>query len=354
MVSSTPLPTMPPRRRGPPANLTPDSFYELQWRSAKSFASSYRYNGRNLEAHWYGLWQIVLNRLIRNRPDFMVVPQFPLYYVFSDVGDDEERKEGENPDFPDEIGKKDVLQDEIEDAVVDGSGAPPEHQVVEAPILPAHPLPPPGSPIFSSTPPRDFECVINPDASSATMKTVPVSSWRSSSAVPDFCILHSCTMKSKLKDEEKEFRYNALAGIQVTHTCCSFIVENKRAPCRKTDGVDPEKKCDLEVKLLLKEAKDELFDHCVHYFQMYPNSRSVIAIATAGAYWAHKVVLYTNTFEAGEEGQKTENERFHAWSKLTWSNTFEIGTSASDEELAKLEKKVKHKKPWSRQELDDQ
>jgi len=161
-------------------------------------------------------------------------------------------------------------------------------------------------------------------------------------------------------------------------------VENKRAPSRKTDGDDLESKSGkqsdkqsgsgsgsgsksksdkqteklseqevwAEVWALLQAAREELFSHCTHYFQMYPNSRSVIAIATAGAYWTHKVVQHSNTFVIGKKSQKAKGDRFYAWSKLAWSKIFEIGTPASDEELAKLEKKVKIKKPWSRQELD--
>lgn len=327
---------MPPRQ--PPADIPPDASYELQWRTSKSFATSYRFNPRNLEAHWYGIWQLVLNRLIRDRPDFLVIPQFPLYYIPSDVGDNEYRAKGQNPDDPDDIDQEDVTQDEIEEPDAD-PGRQPE---IDAPILPELPIPLPDPPPPSPppSPPRTSSCILDPDVSIADSLDLP--DWDRSSAVPDFCIFHSCTIKSKLK-AKNAFRYKALAGVQVVHSCCPTIMENKRAPSRMLSS----KQTDLQVVELLNEAMDSLLSHTKHYFQMFPKSRSVIVIATAGEYWKHKVVLYSKTFAVGEKSKMSEGERAVAWSKLIWKGPFELGTKESDDELAKLEKKMKAKKPLS-------
>ena len=54
-----------------------DMLHALKVNIAKSFAASYRLNPRNLEGHWYGLWEFVLNYLIRDRAidDTNCIPQ---------------------------------------------------------------------------------------------------------------------------------------------------------------------------------------------------------------------------------------------------------------------------------------
>lgn len=272
-------PTQPPTEQD---NEVIDKLHELRWRIARSLAASYRANPRNLENPWYGFWQYELNYLIRGRPDFEVLPQYALYSRNSTtkmgdvLGDNEKRDEGENPDPPDQPGKEDTVHEMLDDAI-DKDPRNKRKEVKEVP-LPAHPPPPPV---------RHLECDRSPNASTLTAETDHTKTHFTSTYVPDFVVLHLCAVTSLLRDGDK-FRYDALGGLQITHTCCPIIVEIKRSPQRKKRDIAFADECDS----LLEEAFSGLFDQCGHYFEMFPKATSVIAIAASGAHWSHRIVEY--------------------------------------------------------------
>ncbi|OAX31899.1 hypothetical protein K503DRAFT_870435, partial [Rhizopogon vinicolor AM-OR11-026] len=81
-----------------------------------SFAFSYTFNPRNLEYHWYPLWNQTLSDMVSDVPNVIVAPQYPIWFVPQDdeVGNEDERDKDDDKEYED-----------------DGSGGDPE----EVPIV---------------------------------------------------------------------------------------------------------------------------------------------------------------------------------------------------------------------------
>ncbi len=129
--------------------------------------------------------------------------------------------------------------------------------------------------------------------------------------------------------------------------CCPIIVENKRAPTRASG----ERVFQDGKREQLEEAISGLKRHCIHYFEMFPRSKSVIAIAASGPYWVYKVINYSDTLEAdiiSSWNNPSNVKKKDPWSRSLWSKEeFEIGTARSNEKLESFRKKLKRmpKKP---------
>ncbi|KLO09200.1 hypothetical protein SCHPADRAFT_943819 [Schizopora paradoxa] len=245
-------------------------FFQLQWRLAKSLAASDSYNPRNLEFPWYGLWQLVLNYVVWGRPDFVVFPQFPLYYQTRDV------VLSQVP--PDQPGQEDVIV-EVHDVAVDQHPRNRRDKVKND--LPANP---PSIPIL-----QQLECDIDSDtnASTSTEESIQEEPIYSSTCIPDFAVVHHCAVPSLLRSL-RESRYDALGQpeLQITHGCCPIIAEIKTSADREA----PEDILPLRRGVKFDEAYAGLLSQCRHYFQMFPKATSVIAIAASGAHWTHRIV----------------------------------------------------------------
>src|SRR6266704_1778184 len=128
---------------------------------ARSFAASYRWNSHNVEGHWYGRSNQVWHDLVKDLPNMIVVPQYPLWYIC----EDEHMVDGEGVD---EDGSKDRDSDEVE--------------VRELEIPPT-----PGQTLIKLEPDDDQNCG-QEEFLEDTMFTIP--EYSAAELFPDFVILH--------------------------------------------------------------------------------------------------------------------------------------------------------------------
>ncbi|KAH9031942.1 hypothetical protein EDB84DRAFT_1578661 [Lactarius hengduanensis] len=61
--------------------MPPRSSLTLKGQLMKSACSSFRYNPRNLENPWYGLWTMELLKLTEPFNNVVVIPQYALWYM---------------------------------------------------------------------------------------------------------------------------------------------------------------------------------------------------------------------------------------------------------------------------------
>ncbi len=166
-----------------------DDIEDLRRKIGMSIASSYRFNSRNIEAPWYGVWTGELSRLVHDIPNFVVIPQYPLYFTVDDKGDGEKREKDQRPDSPDNIDVKDGVDDDC--FVEDDEGKPPPA---------SGPMPSTGA-ITDTTVvtehPRLDNCNADPNASTSSAHTIAEPNAYTS--IPDLCIAHVCTVRSKVK-----------------------------------------------------------------------------------------------------------------------------------------------------------
>jgi hypothetical protein len=138
---------------------------DMKFRIARSFAASYRWNSRNLEAHWYGRSSQVWQDLVKPFPNIIVVPQYPLWYI-DETADDEQSMDDEEAGS----GCEEWDSDEVE--VRDPGGNQPGENETTTNI---------------DSDDDDQNCV-QEDFSEATMFTIPGSN--ATELIHDFVILH--------------------------------------------------------------------------------------------------------------------------------------------------------------------
>src|SRR5258705_347386 len=76
-----------------------------------SFAFSYKFNPRNLEYHWYPLWDQTLSDMVWDVPNLIVAPQYPVWFV---------------PQDDEDGGEDEGVTDDDKEYEGDGSGGDPE------------------------------------------------------------------------------------------------------------------------------------------------------------------------------------------------------------------------------------
>lgn len=78
----------------------------------KSVCSSFRYNPRNMENPWYGLWTISLLKLEESFNNIIIVPQYALWYTLPEEEPEIESIEELDEDAVSEGGDQDECGDD--------------------------------------------------------------------------------------------------------------------------------------------------------------------------------------------------------------------------------------------------
>ncbi|KAG1855808.1 hypothetical protein C8R48DRAFT_719373 [Suillus tomentosus] len=224
---------------------------------ATSLAFSRTFNSRNLEFHWYPLWNQILYELVADIPNLVLAPQFPVWFVPDDDDGDGDDDEDENDgDDPEEI----ISQ-------------PPEEQPTkEAPENQDNPNE------------DDDEAAAAGDISFAS--TVPQKD--AEEVIVDFVILH---LKAVAQPQpELKTRYG---GWRITAASVGLLVEVKRFPSRSLAGENQT----TEIVSRIMEACSDLVEQAAYVFVQNPNTDSVWAIAAAGPYWCSAIIRPINAYE---------------------------------------------------------
>lgn len=204
-----------------------------------SFAFSRTFNSRNIEYHWYALWDQTLSDLIADVPNLIVAPQFPVWFV--PMHDDHEDEE--DGDDPEEIVR-----------------LPEEHDA-------------PGN----ESDDEDVGCGAG-DVSFAS--TVPEKDTRQ--VIVDFAILHLMAVAQP----QQMFRYG---GWRITEVNIGLLVELKRFTSRSLKGEEQEQGIIWQIS----EARSDLMLQAGHVFTQDPDKQYVFAIAASGPYWCGTTIQRT-------------------------------------------------------------
>jgi hypothetical protein len=300
---------------------------DIKTRLSTSYCASYQFNPRNLERPWYGRWNLTLNNLIGSFDNMIVTPQFPIWFDPGDANSDgedafmslfdEDDEAADSSYEPASEGQQGSGDDEVldssDEAASDGQqgswGAPGTDPLNLFQYDERDPdeLPTPHV--------EDEDCSSEADLSRDSMFTIP--DGRATERLPDFAIIHLLA-----KQLPAPFpRFESLAGLQITHQCCAVLVEVKANPSRKLRG----RALKTGIIALLAIAREGLGYQSYHLFQKYLHAKSTIAIAAAGEYWTHRVIL--------REEAPTAMGPFLdmvLWESLQWPKYVKLRTPQSD------------------------
>ncbi|KAG1786594.1 uncharacterized protein HD556DRAFT_1506730 [Suillus plorans] len=211
---------------------------------ATSLAFSRTLNSRNIEFHWYPLWNQILYEL------------FPVWFVPDDDEDDEDENDGDDPEEiiqpPEEQPTKEAPENQ------DNHNEDEDDEAAEAAA---------GDISFASTVPQKNAEGVN----------------------VDFVILH---LKAVAQPQpELETRYG---GWRITAASVGLLVEVKRFVSRSLAGENQT----TEILSRILEACSDLIDQAACVFIQNPNTDSVLAIAAAGPYWRSATIRPINVRKA--------------------------------------------------------
>jgi hypothetical protein len=291
----------------------------LKSKLSQSYCASYRWNERNLERPWYGLWTVTLGHLTETFDNMVVIPQYPLWYI-PDEEDGDEKASVEGDDFSDE---------EIAGSATDQSRNE-EHDIADPDNDPIDlfQYPEERDPDESMTPHVD-SCGLpdsEVDISGDSLVTVP--DGNASERLPDFVVIH--LLAKRLRNSFP--RYKSLGGLQITHQCCVLVVENKRHPSRVLKG----RRLKASLTTALSAALFDLGYQCYHLFKNYPHATSTIAIAAAGEYWTYRIVYREDVPKPAVDDNIGDLMDVSIWDSLEWPGYVALGTRESDAQLSKI------------------
>ena len=305
----------------------------------KSLSASFRFNSRNMENPWYGLWAIELQKLVEPFNNLIIVPQYTLWFSISDDEpedelieevdedavseiDEDEEDEGENHDLEDSDDEMDLFRykNESDDELnvlrdSDESVEPIEDQ------NPAH---------------QNTEQLEDPDIS-ITNSLSTVADGSTSRRTPDFVALHILAKKlSYPTNAGLRVRFERRAGYRIIHECCPLVVEIKSFPSR---SVKPAR-FEFELSARLGTAKKHVGLQCYYLFKQYPCSLRTIAVIASGDYWTHRIVRRSDVPRgAGDEMDTT------TWDSLIFPREVTLGTPASDLRMEEISDYLRVQKP---------
>jgi len=203
----------------------------------KSFAFSRTFDPRNLEYHWYPLWNQTLSDLVSRVPNLIIAPQYPLWFV--PQGDEEIEDDGNSDDEndPEEV-KASIRGSRTESTVLEGDD---DDQVVA-------------------------------DMSFASESTMPEKYAKS--VIVDFAIINLGGVPLQQKQNTH------YGGWRITRADVGLLVEVKRFASRSLTPASAELEKALELRI--SEAGDDLINQAAHLFLQDEGKDFVLAIAAAG------------------------------------------------------------------------
>jgi len=300
------------------------SSLSLKGQLMKSTCSSFRYNQRNIENPWYGLWTIELLKLTESLNNILIVPQYALWYTLPEDEPDIESIEDVDEDAVSEDGDQDEhgeREDEDNDEL-DLLRDPDESFVA---IMHEEPE-------ISNR--LDIER--DPDISFAeSLCTIPDGS--APQIIPDFVALHILAKKLKFSSNpRRRRRYDRRAGYRLIHECCPLVVEIKSFPRRDLSPADFERKLDIRLGL----AVQDLGFQCYHLFKMYKHALRTVVIAASGDYWTYRIVTRADVPRAKEDVMDTQ-----PWDELEFPSPVVLGTRDSDQRMKDISDYLRNAKP---------
>ncbi|KAF8811528.1 hypothetical protein BYT27DRAFT_7089352 [Phlegmacium glaucopus] len=292
----------------------------------KSVSASFRYNPRNMENPWYGLWAHELLKMAEPFNNLIIVPQYTLWFTMSDDEPVDEEIEEINEDTVSEIGDEGDDLDEGETHESDDSDDEPDTLRDKDENI---------EPIEDQNP-----ATLNAEQDPDTSITESLFTVRDGSApqlTPDFVALHILAEKLRFPTNARlRRRYERRAGYRITHGCCPLIMEIKSFPSRSLTPA----RFKRELAARLGTAKQELGFQCYHLFKRYQHALRTIAVIASGDHWTHLIVSRSDVPRGAGDEMNTET-----WDSLEFPNAVILGTPASDLRMGEISDYLRHTKP---------
>jgi len=275
-----------------------------------SFAFSYTFNPRNLEYHWYPLWNQTLSDMVSDVPNVIVAPQYPIWFVPQDdeVGNEDERDKDDDKEYED-----------------DGSGGDPEEVpiVSEGELLPGE-----GTAVLEDD--NDGE-----DMGEVSFAlTVPEKDARG--VIVDFAVINLGGVP--LKQPGGKMRYG---GWRITAANIGLLVEIKSFVSRRLTSAELEKEIGAEIPV----ACDDIVKQAAYLFLQDPNKESVLAIAAVGHWWCNTKINrgdVNHIMQLLAEKDPSFQVNFGpAVVPLKWTKVLRLGVAPSNDRLRTIYNSLK-------------
>jgi hypothetical protein len=310
----------------------------------KSLSASFRFNSRNMENPWYGLWALELQKLADPFNNLVIVPQYTLWFTISEdepdyepiqeVDDDAVSENDFKEDDPDELKlpkkrtHESVDSDDELDLLKQQDGSDDELDMLRDMDE--------SSEVFEDQNPAVLNRKQDPDTSiTESLKTVPDGS--APQLTPDFVALHILAEKLSYPTNRRlRLRYEHRAGYRIIHECCPLIVEVKSFPSRSLTPA----KFKREIASRLGDAKKDLGYQCYYLFKRYKYALRTIAVIATGDYWTHLIVSRSDVPRAAGDEMNTET-----WDSRIFPDAVILGTPASDLRMEEISVYLKERKP---------
>ena len=303
----------------------------------KSLSASFRFNSRNMENPWYGLWAIELQKLVEPFNNLIIVPQYTLWFSISDdepedesieevdedaVSEIDEEDEGGTHDLDDSDDEMDLFRykNESDDEL---NVLRDSDETVE-PIEDQNPAP------------QNTEQLEDPDIS-ITNSLSTIADGSASQRTPDFVALHILAKKlSYPTNAHLRVRYERRAGYRIIHECCPLVVEIKSFPSRSATPA----RFKFELKSRLFSAQRDVGFQCYYLFKQYPCSLRTIAVIASGEYWTYLIVRRSDVPRGAGDEMDTAT-----WDSLKFPKAVILGTPASDLRMKEISDYLRVQKP---------
>ncbi|KAM6499952.1 hypothetical protein JOM56_005460 [Amanita muscaria] len=294
----------------------------------KSLSASFRYNPRNMENPWYGLWAHELLKMAEPFNNLVIVPQYALWFTMPDDEPDDEFIEEIDEDAISEIGDESQGDDLNEGGTHDSDDSDDELDVLRDKDESIEPI--------EDQNPAALNTEQDPDTSiTESLFTVPDGS--APQLTPDFVALHILAEKLRHPSNARLRRmYERRAGYRITHECCPLIMEIKSFPSRSLTQA----KFKRELAARLGTAKQELGFQCYHLFKRYQHALRTIAVIASGDHWTHLIVSRSDVPRGAGDEMNTET-----WDSLEFPDAVILGTPASDLRIEEISDYLRRTKP---------
>ena len=307
----------------------------------KSLSASLRFNRRNMENPWYGLWVHELQKLAEPFNNLVIVPQYTLWFPMPDDEPENESIQEVDEDAVSEIDHEgddlderrthesdsDDSDDEL-DLLRDKDGSDDELDILRDKDESTEP--------FEDQNPAALNTHQDPDTSiTESLMTVPDGS--APQLTPDFVVLHILAKKLRFPTNNRlRRRYEHRAGYRIIHECCPIVVEIKSFPSRSVTPAKFKK----EVTIRLETAWKDLGYQCYYLFKKYKHACRTIAVMASGDYWTHLIVSRSDIPRGVGDEMNTET-----WDSLIYPDAVILGTPASDLRMEEISDYLRERKP---------
>ena len=310
-------------------------------RLLKSLSASYRFNRRNMENPWYGVWVLELQKLVEPFNNLVVAPQYTLWYTMPEDEPDVEPIQEVDEDAVSEIDFEGNDLDEGRTHESDSDDSEDELDLLrhkdesddELDLLRDEDE---SSEPFDDQDPAALNTQQDPDTSiTESLMTIPDGS--APQLTPDFAILHILAVKLMYPTNTRlRRRYEHRGGYRIIHECCPLILEIKPFPSRSVKPATFRR----ELLSRISAAKKALGFQCHHLFKKYIHALRAIVVVASGDYWTHLIVSRSDAPRGVGDEMDTA-----VWNSLIFPEAVILGTPASDLRMEEISDYLRVKKP---------